>query len=460
MKQKTASRSIKILVAKLGLDGHDRGALVLCRAFRDAGMEVIYSGLFATPDRIAQIAEDEDVDAVAMSLLNGAHGTLFPRVVKTIQKKGIKDVLIVGGGVIPQIDHAELIKSGVDIGAVANSIDLKSALFLGTLQKSQQRFNRTSADPIVSDFDKLSPGRQLSANMDQYFAGRGIIPTRQVSDVARIIGSSTGQQGALDAQRRSVMNQAGIGGRANQAIISQITRRQIEDNMTVRASAGFYAKLRMKDSNTNRLNLMGATRVEGIPMDEEGAVVGGYSSRREFDQAMKGRAAAANRANQQFGAFFGVGINYSAIYGQSSARSQQSRLNSTVEGIRSSLASAGLSYKTTDARWRRGAGPAHYQYVVSEWAKVRAYNANQVNKAREINTLQQFGQSQFNGSQLSLPSLQDAVARQDEKVSTIGLNRTEAFQIIDTSGRGIDEIDARVLWKNRVNNISTGTSVL
>ncbi len=79
MKQKATSRNIKILVAKLGLDGHDRGALVLCRAFRDAGMEVIYSGLFATPDRVAQIAEDEDVDAVAMSLLNGAHGTLFSK---------------------------------------------------------------------------------------------------------------------------------------------------------------------------------------------------------------------------------------------------------------------------------------------------------------------------------------------------------------------------------------------
>ncbi len=113
MKQKTASRSIKILVAKLGLDGHDRGALVLCRAFRDAGMEVIYSGLFATPERVAQIAEDEDVDAVAMSLLNGAHGTLFPRVVKAIKKKGINDALIVGGGVIPDVDHKDLIKSGV-----------------------------------------------------------------------------------------------------------------------------------------------------------------------------------------------------------------------------------------------------------------------------------------------------------------------------------------------------------
>ena len=113
MKQKTASRSIKILVAKLGLDGHDRGALVLCRVFRDAGMEVIYSGLFATPERISQIAEDEDVDAIALSLLNGAHNTLFPRVVKALEKKGIKDVLVVGGGVIPEEDKEGLVKAGV-----------------------------------------------------------------------------------------------------------------------------------------------------------------------------------------------------------------------------------------------------------------------------------------------------------------------------------------------------------
>ncbi|KAG0511688.1 MAG: methylmalonyl-CoA mutase, small subunit, C-terminus [Nitrosopumilales archaeon] len=113
MKQKAASRSIKILVAKMGLDGHDRGALVLCRSFRDAGMEVIYSGLFATPDRIAQIAEDEDVDVIALSLLNGAHNTLFPRVVKAIGKKGIKDVLVVGGGVIPEEDKKGLEKAGI-----------------------------------------------------------------------------------------------------------------------------------------------------------------------------------------------------------------------------------------------------------------------------------------------------------------------------------------------------------
>ena len=107
-------RSIKVLVAKLGLDGHDRGALVLCRAFRDAGMEVIYSGLFATPDRVAQMAEDEDVDAVAMSLLNGAHNTLFPRVVTKIREKQMDDVIVIGGGVIPQADYPKLIESGID----------------------------------------------------------------------------------------------------------------------------------------------------------------------------------------------------------------------------------------------------------------------------------------------------------------------------------------------------------
>ena len=113
MKQKAQSRRVKILVAKLGLDGHDRGALILCRAFRDAGMEVIYSGLFATPDRIAQIVEDEDADAVALSLLNGAHRTLFPRVVKELKKKKITDVLVVGGGVIPEEDKKALVKAGV-----------------------------------------------------------------------------------------------------------------------------------------------------------------------------------------------------------------------------------------------------------------------------------------------------------------------------------------------------------
>jgi len=113
MSQKSQTKRVRILVSKLGLDGHDRGALVLCRAFRDAGMEVIYSGLFATPERIAQIVEDEDVNVVALSLLNGAHLTLFPRVVKALKQKGINDVLVIGGGVIPEDDKADLEKAGV-----------------------------------------------------------------------------------------------------------------------------------------------------------------------------------------------------------------------------------------------------------------------------------------------------------------------------------------------------------
>ena len=138
MKQKTATRRIKILVAKLGLDGHDRGALVLCRAFRDSGMEVIYSGLFATPDRIAQIAEDEDVDAIALSLLNGAHGTLFPRVVKALKKKGIEDVLVVGGGVIPEQDKGALEKAGIN-GVFGPGTPLSNVIDHITTQVSKLR---------------------------------------------------------------------------------------------------------------------------------------------------------------------------------------------------------------------------------------------------------------------------------------------------------------------------------
>jgi methylmalonyl-CoA mutase C-terminal domain/subunit len=103
----------RVLVAKLGLDGHDRGALVICRALRDAGMEVIYSGLFCTPEQVAKTAIDEDVDVIAMSLLNGAHLTLFPKVAKLLKEQGIEDILIIGGGVIPTKDKKILEKEGV-----------------------------------------------------------------------------------------------------------------------------------------------------------------------------------------------------------------------------------------------------------------------------------------------------------------------------------------------------------
>jgi methylmalonyl-CoA mutase, C-terminal domain len=106
-------KRIRVLVSKLGLDGHDRGALVICRALRDAGMEVIYSGLFCTPERVANTAIDEDVDAIAMSLLNGAHLVLFPKVARLLREKGINDILLVGGGIIPEIDKTSLEGEGI-----------------------------------------------------------------------------------------------------------------------------------------------------------------------------------------------------------------------------------------------------------------------------------------------------------------------------------------------------------
>src|SRR5919107_6046642 len=91
---KQQQRRLRVLVSKLGLDGHDRGALVICRALRDAGMEVIYSGLFNTPDQIVKTAIEEDVDVVAMSLLNGAHLTLFPKVARLFKEKNVEDILL------------------------------------------------------------------------------------------------------------------------------------------------------------------------------------------------------------------------------------------------------------------------------------------------------------------------------------------------------------------------------
>ena len=109
----TPTRPVRVLVAKPGLDGHDRGAKVVAAALRDAGMEVIYTGLHQTPEMIATAAVQEDVDVVGLSILSGAHMTLFPRVRELLREAGRDDILITGGGIIPKEDMAELQRLGI-----------------------------------------------------------------------------------------------------------------------------------------------------------------------------------------------------------------------------------------------------------------------------------------------------------------------------------------------------------
>lgn len=117
-------RKIRIMVAKPGLDGHDRGAKIIARGFRDAGFEVIYTGLHQTPEQIVAAAIQEDVDAIGLSSLAGAHDYLFPRVVELLEEKGADDIMVFGGGIIPEEDIAELKKAGIrEIFAPGTSIE-------------------------------------------------------------------------------------------------------------------------------------------------------------------------------------------------------------------------------------------------------------------------------------------------------------------------------------------------
>lgn len=109
----SSSRKIRVIIAKPGLDGHDRGAKVVARALRDAGMEVIYTGLRQTPEMIVRAAVDEAADVVGLSILSGAHTALFPRIMELLKKEGVENVLVIAGGIIPEDDIPELKKAGI-----------------------------------------------------------------------------------------------------------------------------------------------------------------------------------------------------------------------------------------------------------------------------------------------------------------------------------------------------------
>jgi methylmalonyl-CoA mutase C-terminal domain/subunit len=109
----TKTDTIRVIIAKVGLDGHDRGVKIVARALRDAGMDVIYTGLHRTPDEVVDAAVQEDVDVLGISILSGAHMTVFPKVLKLLEERGASDILVIGGGVMPDEDVVELKRIGV-----------------------------------------------------------------------------------------------------------------------------------------------------------------------------------------------------------------------------------------------------------------------------------------------------------------------------------------------------------
>lgn len=139
-----SERRIRILIAKPGLDGHDRGAKVVARALRDAGYEVIYTGLRQTPEQIAAAAVQEDVDAVGLSILSGAHNSLLPEITRLLQEQGASDILVFAGGIIPEQDMAGLKAAGID------EIFLPGTSTRSIVQYLQDRFTSAPATNVAN----------------------------------------------------------------------------------------------------------------------------------------------------------------------------------------------------------------------------------------------------------------------------------------------------------------------
>jgi methylmalonyl-CoA mutase C-terminal domain/subunit len=131
---------IRVLIGKPGLDGHDRGAKVVARALRDAGMEVIYTGLHRSPEEIVETAIQEDVDAIGLSVLSGAHMTVFPRVLELLRERGAEDIILFGGGIIPDEDREALLKIGVKEIFVPGGATQQTIEFLKSLMVAKKKY--------------------------------------------------------------------------------------------------------------------------------------------------------------------------------------------------------------------------------------------------------------------------------------------------------------------------------
>ena len=265
-----------------------------------------------------------------------------------------------------------------------------------------------------------------------------------------------GVQGGLNVSSGGGFTQSAIAAGASVSETRGSTRFAARNAQVMRDKK---ARLRIRDSNENRLR-WGGTLVPGMEIDEPGAVMGGYSSASAYRRASKLEAYRKLDEATGFLSAFGV-ERIKTSYPKSDARRALTRMPAIASNYRSTLAAAGMSYKTLNPlRGSRISAQRLTQYN-SYKANVLAYNQNQFAKAQEINTLQQgFGLEGFTGSALDLSALQDRIVLEEERMKVIGLTRTEAFQIVDTSGRGREEIDDRIRFKDRLNNISTGTTVL
>ena len=257
----------------------------------------------------------------------------------------------------------------------------------------------------------------------------------------------------------SAFGQAAVA--AGAVSVSQVRGSTRFDARNAQVIANRRRQLDIKDRNTNLLRFGGKLR-EGMSVWDEGAVIGGYSSPKAFSEASRRTYySAVDEAQRFLSRTFGGGIQSSRIRGRSSGRSEYNRVRDRATSIQERLSLAGIGYKTFSQRLPYRHSRSQYEQYKRDWYEVRAYNLNQLAKADQINLLEQeFDVRGFIGSSLSLPSLQDEVMRQDSLMKSIGLTRTEAFQIIDTEGRGREEIDDRIRFKDRMSSMSTGVSVL
>jgi len=317
-------------------------------------------------------------------------------------------------------------KTGIDIGPIGDLVDVNEGIRLANLETTLSQFRNTTGgktDSLLSSIHEAGRTFRQEALRDE-MTGKG-------SFGGRSFFKSTGATAAYQVPRGSI-----------------------------KTSAENRRRLDIRDANTNLLRFGGRLR-EGMTIEDEGAVVGGYSSVREFSRAARNARERGWTEGKAFMASFGQVMPSGYLSGQG-WKSESSRLASRSVEIKGILASAGLGFKNVgylNSGYRATAAQA--ARAIAEHSAVVAYNNNQYAKATQINILEGgFDLRGFRGTSMDLPSLQDKVLQQDDLMKSIGLTRTEAFQIIDTQGRGREEIDDRVKWKSRLNSMSTGTAVL